>query len=246
MPEYLPPALILLAAAVLIGLVRGHLRSAVVLIAPLLTLWAVWQIPDGVVTTAPFLDYTIEPVEGSPLRRLFATIFALMAFVGGLYAFRQAKWYELSAAFAYAAGAVGVSFAGDLITLFVYWELTAIASVFLIWANRSERSTKVGMRYLVIQIGSGVLLLAGALLGCRIGALMILLGGGPGAGDTPGALVLAKPANNRNTPDFTLAALADALGAAAAVEEGEEVMSPVGKVAVSREEVVAARPSSIV
>ena len=62
---FLPPALILIAAAVLIGLLRGHLRSAVVLIAPLLTLWAVWQVPDGVVTTAAFLDYTIEPVEGS-------------------------------------------------------------------------------------------------------------------------------------------------------------------------------------
>ncbi|MGD8421129.1 MAG: Na+/H+ antiporter subunit D, partial [Gammaproteobacteria bacterium] len=117
MADLMPPALILLAAALLIGPLRGHLRSAVVLTAPLITLWAVWQIPDGVVTTVPFLDYVIEPVEGSPLRRLFATIFALMAFVGGLYAFRQAKWYELAAGYAYAAGAIGVSFAGDLITL---------------------------------------------------------------------------------------------------------------------------------
>ena len=97
MPDYLPPALILLAAAVLIGPLRGHWRSAVVLVAPLATLWAVWQIPDGVVTTVPFLDYVIEPVEGSPLRRLFATIFALMAFVGGLYAFRQVSLPALCA-----------------------------------------------------------------------------------------------------------------------------------------------------
>jgi len=98
MPDFLPPALILVVAAVLIGPLRGHWRSAVVLGAPLATMWAVWQVPDGVVTTAPFLDYVIEPVEGSPLRRLFATIFTLMAFVGGLYAFRQAKWYELASA----------------------------------------------------------------------------------------------------------------------------------------------------
>ena len=91
--------------------------SAVLLLAPLATLWAVWQIPDGVATTASFLGYTIEPVEGSPLRRLFATIFAVMAFTGALFAYRQAKWYELAAAHAYAAGAVGVAFAGDLITL---------------------------------------------------------------------------------------------------------------------------------
>jgi len=126
MPELLPPAFILLAGAFLIGLVRGHWRSAVVLITPLATLWAVWQVPDGVVLTAPFLGYQIELLEGSALRRLFATIFAFMAFGGGLYAFRQSRWYELAAAYAYAAGAVGVCFAGDLITFFIFWELMAI------------------------------------------------------------------------------------------------------------------------
>jgi multicomponent Na+:H+ antiporter subunit D len=80
MPEYLPPAVILIVAALLIGPTRGHVRSAIVLLAPLATLWAIWQVPDGVVLTVPFLDYQIEPVEGSDLRRLFATIFAIMAF----------------------------------------------------------------------------------------------------------------------------------------------------------------------
>ena len=84
MPELISPALILVVAALAIGPARGHLRTAVVLLAPLLTLWAVWQVPDGVQDTVRFLSYQIEPVEGSPLRRLFATVFALLAFVGGI------------------------------------------------------------------------------------------------------------------------------------------------------------------
>ncbi|MGY8827521.1 MAG: Na(+)/H(+) antiporter subunit D, partial [Candidatus Latescibacterota bacterium] len=64
----------------------------------------------------------------------------------------------------YAGSAIGAAFAGDLITLFVYWELTAVASVFLIWAVRTERSYRAGMRYLIVQVGSGVLLLAGILI----------------------------------------------------------------------------------
>ncbi len=95
--DWLPPAMILLVGAALIGLVRGQLRAIVILIAPLLTLWAVWQVPDGVVLTLPFLEYQIEPIEGSPLRRLFATVFALMAVVGGLYLFRTPKVWELAA-----------------------------------------------------------------------------------------------------------------------------------------------------
>ena len=117
MIDFIPPALILLAGALLIGPTRGVLRTAVVLLTPLLTLAAVWQVPDGVVVTLDFLQYPIEPIEGSPVRRLFATIFALMAFTGGLYAYRQARWYELAAAYAYAAGAIGVSFSGDPVTI---------------------------------------------------------------------------------------------------------------------------------
>ncbi|MGZ0246801.1 MAG: proton-conducting transporter transmembrane domain-containing protein, partial [Alphaproteobacteria bacterium] len=59
---------------------------------------------------------------------------------------------------------IGAVFAGDLITLFVYWEAMAVTSVFLIWARRTEASYAAGMRYLIIQVGSGVLLLSGAIL----------------------------------------------------------------------------------
>ena len=161
MTEFLPPALILLAGAVLIGPLHGRWRAAVVLGAPLLTLWAVWQVPDGVVTTLPFLDYIIEPVEGSPVRRLFATIFALMAFVGGLYAFRQAAWYELASAYAYAAGAVGVSFAGDLVSLFLFWELMALFSTIVVWCGGTPTARAAGIRYAIMHLLGGVILKIG-------------------------------------------------------------------------------------
>ena len=161
MPELVSPALILVVAALAIGPARGHLRAAVVLLAPLLTLWAVWQVPDGVQDTVRFLSYQIEPVEGSPLRRLFATVFALMAFVGGLYAYRLAKWYELAAAYAYAAGAVGVSFAGDLITLFVYWELMALFSTVVVWCGGTPAARAAGVRYAILHLLGGVVLKVG-------------------------------------------------------------------------------------
>ena len=161
MIDPLPPALILLAGALLIGPLRGHWRSAIVLTAPLLTLWAVWQVPDGVSLTLPFLGYTIEPLEGSAVRRLFATIFALMAFVGGLYAFRQARWYELAAGHAYAAGAIGVCFAGDLITLFLYWELMALFSTVVVWCGGTAGARAAGIRYAIMHLLGGVILKVG-------------------------------------------------------------------------------------
>ncbi|MFW6093917.1 MAG: Na(+)/H(+) antiporter subunit D [Pseudomonadota bacterium] len=161
MLEVFPPALVLLAGAALGAVTRGTLRNAVVLLAPLATLYLVWQVPDGVPYTLQFLDYATEPVEGSPVRRLFATIFAFMAFAGALFAFRQARWYELTAAHAYAAGAVGVSFAGDLITLFVYWEVMALFSTVVVWCGESSRARWAGIRYVAIHLLGGVILKVG-------------------------------------------------------------------------------------
>ena len=159
--ELLSPALILLLAAVLIGVLRGPARTAVILLAPLATLWAIWQVPDGVQGTVKFLSYFIEPVEGSPLRRLFATVFAIMVFVGGLYAFRVARWYELAAAYAYAAGAVGVCFSGDLISLFLYWELMALFSTIVVWCGGTPAARAAGIRYAIMHLIGGVVLKVG-------------------------------------------------------------------------------------
>ncbi len=161
MLDLLPPGLVLLLGAALIGVARGRARDAVVLLTPLATLWLIWQVPDGVVYDIPFLDYRIQPLEGSPVRRLFATIFAIMTFVGGIYAYRQAKWYELAAAYAYAAGAVGVSLAGDLISFFLYWELMALFSTVVVWCGGTPAARAAGVRYAIMHLLGGVVLKVG-------------------------------------------------------------------------------------
>ncbi|GJM09199.1 MAG: Na(+)/H(+) antiporter subunit D [Lysobacteraceae bacterium] len=155
------PGLILFAGALLVALTRGVVRTAILLLAPAITLWWVWSVPDGVVATVTYLDYSIELVEGSPVRRLFATVFSIMAFVGALFAFRHAKTYELAAALAYAGGAVGVCFAGDLITLFLFWELMALFSTILVFCGATEKARAAGIRYAVIHLLGGVILKVG-------------------------------------------------------------------------------------
>ncbi|HKJ15822.1 MAG TPA: Na(+)/H(+) antiporter subunit D [Xanthomonadales bacterium] len=159
--ELFSPGLILLTGALLTAVTHGWLRNVVVLGVPVVAMVAVWNIPDGIVATIPFLDYTLQPVEGSPVRRLFATIFVLMSFVGGLFAYRQARWYELSAAFAYAAGAVGVCFAGDLISLFLSWELMALFSTVIVWCGGTPGARAAGIRYAILHLLGGVILKVG-------------------------------------------------------------------------------------
>ena len=47
MIDLIPPGLILLAGALLIAVFKGHARTAVIFLVPVLTMWMVWQVPDG-------------------------------------------------------------------------------------------------------------------------------------------------------------------------------------------------------
>jgi multicomponent Na+:H+ antiporter subunit D len=106
--------------------------------------------------------YAIAPVRIDSLSLVFGYIFYIAAFLSVIYALHVKDGVQHAAALVYAGAAIGGVFAGDLITLFVYWELTAVSSVFLIWASRTRRAYRAGVRYLIVQVGSGVLLLGGS------------------------------------------------------------------------------------
>jgi len=159
--ELLSPGLVLIAGGLLLPLVRGRAREGAVLALPLVALYLSWAVPEGAGATVAFLDRELVPVRADALARLFATIFAVMAFAGGLFACRQASALELSAAFVYAGSAIGAAFAGDLITLFVFWELMAIGSTLVIWSAGSEAAGRASLRYLLVHLLGGVVLMAG-------------------------------------------------------------------------------------
>jgi len=155
------PALVLIAGALLLPWLRGKLRPVAVVALPLLTLALVWQVPDGTAWRLHWLDFTLAPLQGDKLSRLFATIFALMAAGGGLFALGQKSRVEVPAAFVYAGSAIGVALAGDLVTVFVFWELMAVGSTLVLWSAGSDAAYRAARRYLMIHLAGGVALFAG-------------------------------------------------------------------------------------
>src|SRR5690606_26643304 len=96
--------------------------------------------------------------------KAFATIFALMAFAGALFAYNQDRRVELSGAMLYAGSAIGVTFAGDLITLFLFWEVMAIGSTLVVWSANTEAARLAGRRYVNVHLVGGAILMAGIAL----------------------------------------------------------------------------------
>ncbi len=159
----LPPGLILIAGALIVPVLRGWLRSAYLLALPLVGMGGLLVLEPGSFGTLVVFDYALTPVRVDDLSLAFGYIFHIAAFLVALYALNINRTAEQVAALIYIGAAVGALFAGDLLTLFIYWELTAIASVFIVWEGRTERAYRAGMRYLIVQVTSGVLLLVGAI-----------------------------------------------------------------------------------
>ncbi|MFZ2661039.1 MAG: Na(+)/H(+) antiporter subunit D [Rhodoferax sp.] len=155
------PGLVLIVGALLLPLLRGTLRSVAVVALPLLVLALVWQVPDGPAGQLRYLDHTLTPLQGDKLSRLFATLFSLMAAGGGLFAMTQKSRVEVPAAFVYAGSAIGVALAGDLLTVFVFWELMAVGSTLVLWSQGTEAAYRAARRYLMIHLLGGVVLFAG-------------------------------------------------------------------------------------
>ncbi|MGI9450096.1 MAG: Na(+)/H(+) antiporter subunit D [Geminicoccaceae bacterium] len=159
------PGLVLILGAIAVPLLRGVTRQVYMLALPLLALlMAAFLLESGVHGRLALLGVELELVRVDRLSTIFGIIFAIAAAIGVLYSQHEQDPVQQTAGLIYAGAAIGAVYAGDLLTLFIFWEITAVSSVFLIWASGTERAYKAGMRYLIIQVGSGVLLMAGAIL----------------------------------------------------------------------------------
>jgi len=159
-----PPGLLLILGAILVPLLPQIVRNGYMLALPVIGFWGLLMLPEGVHFGFDIFGYSLAPVRVDGLSLVFGYIFHIAAAISIIFAFHVKDTVQQMAGLMYAGAAIGGVFAGDLISLFVYWEGTAIASVFLIWSSRTEPSYRSGMRYLTIQVGSGVLLLAGTIL----------------------------------------------------------------------------------
>ncbi len=160
----LPPALFFLAAAAIAPFLPKGLRKAVLLAAPLLALVTVWFLPEGTSWHYSLFNQDLTFLKVDRLNRVFGLIFSIVSVLAVLFAFQNDDRLEQSSALVYAGSALGVTFAGDFFTLYVFWELMAIASTFVILAARDKIARNAAFRYVLIHLTGGLFLLAGIIL----------------------------------------------------------------------------------
>ena len=157
------PFLVFYVGALVAAATRGMLRSVVMLAVPLIGVFNLATMED-VRATIHVFDYTLIVLAVDRLSTLFGYLFHLAAFLAIIYSLHVKDTTQHVAGLVYAGSAVGAVYAGDMITLFVFWEMLAVSSAFLILARKTPRAVRAAMRYLIIQVLSGVILLAGVLI----------------------------------------------------------------------------------
>ncbi len=166
------PGLVLIAGAWLVPLLNGRVKRVAMLLLPATAFAVCVYLGMAFSTTAnegqaltygkvTFLNQQLVFGRVDPLSLVFSYVFSLMAFLGMVYGLHVDDDVQHMSALTYAGAALGVTFAGDLITLAVFWELMAISSTFLIWTRRNRSAVSAGLRYLLVHVFGGLILLAG-------------------------------------------------------------------------------------
>ena len=159
----LPPVVLFILGALLVPVFKGAVRSWFVIFIPAGAFLLIASLEPGTSWQLPFLGYELTFLRVDKLSKVFGYIFTLNAFAAFIYAFYLRDATQHVAALVYIGSALGVVFAGDLITLYLFWEIMAVASTMLILARKSGKSLGAGFRYVLVHLVGGLCLLAGIL-----------------------------------------------------------------------------------
>jgi len=162
--EWVHPGLLLIVGAWVLPLLKGQVKRAAMLILPAAALIDCLLMTPGTYGVTSFMGQDLVFGRADRLSLVLSYVFSRMAFLGMVYALHVEDDSQHVAALTYAGGALGVTFAGDFLSLYVFWELMAISSALLVLLRRESSAVAAGFRYLLVHIFGGLVLLAGIVL----------------------------------------------------------------------------------
>ncbi|GAB6860057.1 Na(+)/H(+) antiporter subunit D [Haloplanus litoreus] len=157
-----PPGLLVLAAAFVAGVAGrrlGHLVGG--LTTALVTVW-IWVVPQGTHFAGTLFGFDAVFFQVDPFSRVVGLVFAFIATVAVAYSWAtDASNRQTAYALTYVGSSLGAVFAGDWLTMVVWWELMAVTSTILVW-DYGGKAVRAGFRYAVLH-GIGGSLVLGAI-----------------------------------------------------------------------------------
>ncbi len=162
--QFMHPSAYYIIGGLLIPLFKGRFKQGYMLLLSILAFFAVVNMPHGVYGVYEFLSWELTFGNVDKLSKVFAYIFTIMGVIGVIYSFHVKNDGEHLSSFYYIGGSLGVTLAGDFLTLFLFWEIMAFSSVFLVWYRKIPSSVDSGFRYLLWHVIGGLILFSGIMI----------------------------------------------------------------------------------
>ena len=164
--SFIHPSLIMILGACFLPLFKEPFRKPYLVLIPVLTFLDVLYLSAhaGTYGVMHFMQWTLTFCRVDSLSMIFGFIMALMAIIGTIYGLHVKDNWQHIAAWFYVAGSLGVIYCADYLVLFLFWEMMAFASTFLVWFNKDSGALAAGYRYLLVHTFGGVVLLLGFVL----------------------------------------------------------------------------------
>src|SRR5437879_12086880 len=163
-PEWIHPGLVLIAGAWILPFCRGRAKRAVMILLPAAALVECFLIQPGTYGVVRFLGQEVVFGRADRLSLVFSYVFALVAQVGMVYSLHVNDDAQHVAALTYAGAALGAVFAGDFLSLFLFWELMALSAALLVLLRRRPAAPAPRFRYVLVHVFAGLCLFAGIVL----------------------------------------------------------------------------------
>lgn len=164
MIEWIHPGVFLIIGALLIPLFKGRLKQVYLVALPTAALIGCILTSQGTHGVIHFLGYDLTFGRVDRLSLLFSYVFSIMGIIGIVYALHVKDDAQHISAMVYVGSALGVTFAGDLFVLFIFWEFMAFSAALLVFLRKSKEAVRAGFRYLLVHTFSGVCLLGGIII----------------------------------------------------------------------------------
>jgi len=164
MDSWIHPAFFFFIGSLLLPFIKGNAKKFIILLIPVLSIIDVAIMREGVYGSFHFLGTTLVFGRVDKLSMVFAWVFTIMAFLGSLYALHVKEDGHHAAGNFYVGSSLGAIFAGDYLTLFIFWEIMAFSSVFLVWYRKEKQSIDAGYRYLLVHVFGGLCFFTGMML----------------------------------------------------------------------------------
>ncbi|MEC7883157.1 MAG: Na(+)/H(+) antiporter subunit D [Verrucomicrobiota bacterium] len=162
--DNIPPAFLLIIGAFILLILPSSARKIGAIALAGFGFYAISQLSEGSRVLPEFLGFDLTLLRVDSTSKAFGYIFTLSAFGALVFSWNEQSRLQNTAALAYVGSALGVVFAGDMISWYLFWEMMAISSTFLVLARNTKTSRLAAQRYILVHLAGGLVLLTGILL----------------------------------------------------------------------------------